>query len=138
MRDRLLIFAVHVATAYIVFIAARIELLNARAGYTLPNDAAMAESRKHGGSGAWRATWMDEPRWRRWYVRDEHCRQCVANGATILKPLEATAWGTMDFYVEDPDGYVICFGGSPSPSLQRRAAQDDKGESAFTAEHVSG
>jgi catechol 2,3-dioxygenase-like lactoylglutathione lyase family enzyme len=37
--------------------------------------------------------------------------QCVANGATILRPLNATAWGTKDFYVEDPDGYIIAFGG---------------------------
>ena len=37
--------------------------------------------------------------------------QCVANGATIIKPLTATAWGTKDFYVEDPDGNIICFGG---------------------------
>jgi catechol 2,3-dioxygenase-like lactoylglutathione lyase family enzyme len=37
--------------------------------------------------------------------------QCVASGATILKPLAATAWGTKDFYIEDPDGYVIAFGG---------------------------
>jgi catechol 2,3-dioxygenase-like lactoylglutathione lyase family enzyme len=37
--------------------------------------------------------------------------QCVANGVTILQPLAATAWGTKDFYVEDPDGYVISFGG---------------------------
>src|ERR687891_1086715 len=42
-------------------------------------------------------------------------RQCVANGATILKPLTPTAWGTNDFYVEDPDGYIICFGGRPTP-----------------------
>ena len=39
--------------------------------------------------------------------------QCVANGATIIKPLIATDWGTKDFYVEDPDGYIICFGGHP-------------------------
>jgi catechol 2,3-dioxygenase-like lactoylglutathione lyase family enzyme len=38
--------------------------------------------------------------------------QCVANGAKILKPLAATAWGTKDFYVEDPDGYIISFGGT--------------------------
>jgi catechol 2,3-dioxygenase-like lactoylglutathione lyase family enzyme len=38
--------------------------------------------------------------------------QCVANGAKILKPLAATEWGTKDFYVEDPDGYIICFGGA--------------------------
>jgi catechol 2,3-dioxygenase-like lactoylglutathione lyase family enzyme len=40
--------------------------------------------------------------------------QCVANGVSILKPLAATAWGTKDFYVEDPDGYVLCFGGQPA------------------------
>jgi uncharacterized glyoxalase superfamily protein PhnB len=39
--------------------------------------------------------------------------QCVANGVTILKPLAATAWGTKDFYIEDPDGYIIAFGGRP-------------------------
>jgi catechol 2,3-dioxygenase-like lactoylglutathione lyase family enzyme len=41
-------------------------------------------------------------------------KRCVANGATILKPLAPTAWGTEDFHVEDPDGYVICFGGRPT------------------------
>jgi catechol 2,3-dioxygenase-like lactoylglutathione lyase family enzyme len=40
--------------------------------------------------------------------------QCLANGVTILKPLTATAWGTKDFYVEDPDGYIVCFGGRPA------------------------
>jgi catechol 2,3-dioxygenase-like lactoylglutathione lyase family enzyme len=40
--------------------------------------------------------------------------QCVASGATILKPLTATPWGTKDFYVEDPDGYVVSFGGHPA------------------------
>src|SRR6186713_2330829 len=39
--------------------------------------------------------------------------RCVANDATIHKPLAATAWGTKDFYVEDPDGYIISFGGRP-------------------------
>lgn len=42
--------------------------------------------------------------------------QCVANGAAILRPLAVTEWGTMDFYVEDPDGYVIAFGGRPAAS----------------------
>ena len=37
--------------------------------------------------------------------------QCVARGITILKPLAPTEWGTKDFYVVDPDGYVISFGG---------------------------
>ena len=35
--------------------------------------------------------------------------QCVANGVKLLRPLAATAWGTKDFYVEDPDGYILCF-----------------------------
>jgi uncharacterized protein YdeI (YjbR/CyaY-like superfamily) len=42
--------------------------------------------------------------------------QCAANGATIIKPLTATPWGTKDFYVEDPDGYVVSFGGRPAGS----------------------
>ena len=40
--------------------------------------------------------------------------QCLANGVPILKPLTATPWGTKDFYVEDPDGYIVCFGGRPT------------------------
>lgn len=40
--------------------------------------------------------------------------QCLASGAKILRPLTDTAWGTKDFYVEDPDGYILCFGGRPS------------------------
>lgn len=39
---------------------------------------------------------------------------CVANGVTVVRPLAATAWGTTDFYIEDPDGYIIAFGGRPS------------------------
>ena len=40
--------------------------------------------------------------------------QCLANGVKILRPLTDTAWGTKDFYVEDPDGYILCFGGRPT------------------------
>ena len=40
--------------------------------------------------------------------------QCVDNGAKIITQLTATAWGTKDFYVEDPDGNIICFGGRPA------------------------
>jgi uncharacterized glyoxalase superfamily protein PhnB len=40
--------------------------------------------------------------------------RCAANGATIIKPLTETPWGTKDFYVEDPDGYIVCFGGRPA------------------------
>lgn len=42
--------------------------------------------------------------------------RCLAHGITALKPLAATPWGTKDFYVEDPDGYVIAFGGAPADS----------------------
>jgi uncharacterized glyoxalase superfamily protein PhnB len=38
--------------------------------------------------------------------------QCKAKGATILKPLAGTAWGTSDFYIEDPEGYILAFGES--------------------------
>jgi catechol 2,3-dioxygenase-like lactoylglutathione lyase family enzyme len=40
--------------------------------------------------------------------------RCIGNGVTIMKPLAATDWGTKDFYIEDPDGYVVCFGGRPA------------------------
>lgn len=35
--------------------------------------------------------------------------EVVARGSPILKPLEDRPWGTRDFYVEDPDGYILCF-----------------------------
>jgi catechol 2,3-dioxygenase-like lactoylglutathione lyase family enzyme len=37
--------------------------------------------------------------------------RCLANGIAIIKPLADTAWGTKDFYIEDPDGHIISFGG---------------------------
>jgi len=41
---------------------------------------------------------------------------CVAQGATVIKPLAATAWGTKDFYLIDPEGYILGFGGSAAPA----------------------
>ena len=32
-----------------------------------------------------------------------------ANGANIVRPLEERPWNCKDFYVEDADGYVLCF-----------------------------
>lgn len=32
-----------------------------------------------------------------------------ARGAQVIKPLEERPWSCLDFYVEDPDGYVLCF-----------------------------
>jgi catechol 2,3-dioxygenase-like lactoylglutathione lyase family enzyme len=37
---------------------------------------------------------------------------CQAKGAAIIKPFAPTAWGTRDFYVSDPDGYILAFGES--------------------------
>jgi catechol 2,3-dioxygenase-like lactoylglutathione lyase family enzyme len=30
-------------------------------------------------------------------------------GARVVKPLEHRPWGTVDCYIEDPDGYILCF-----------------------------
>ena len=67
---------------------------------------------------------QEERRWRRDHEHldasagvdgiEAFYEQCVANGVAILKPLAVTAWGTKDFYIEDPDGYIISFGGSPA------------------------
>jgi catechol 2,3-dioxygenase-like lactoylglutathione lyase family enzyme len=45
---------------------------------------------------------------------EEFYAQCAANGVTIIKPLAVTPWGTKDFYIEDPDGNIVCFGGRPT------------------------
>lgn len=36
----------------------------------------------------------------------DELRSC---GALITKPLEERPWSCTDFYVEDPDGYILCF-----------------------------
>jgi len=35
--------------------------------------------------------------------------ELAQRGAPITRPLEWRPWGTRDFYVEDPDGYILCF-----------------------------
>lgn len=30
-------------------------------------------------------------------------------GAQVIKPLEERPWACLDFYVQDPDGYILCF-----------------------------
>jgi catechol 2,3-dioxygenase-like lactoylglutathione lyase family enzyme len=37
----------------------------------------------------------------------------VGRGAPIIKPLGQRPWGARDFYVEDPDGYILCFSEVP-------------------------
>jgi catechol 2,3-dioxygenase-like lactoylglutathione lyase family enzyme len=31
------------------------------------------------------------------------------SGAQVIKPLEERPWACLDFYIEDPDGYILCF-----------------------------
>jgi catechol 2,3-dioxygenase-like lactoylglutathione lyase family enzyme len=67
---------------------------------------------------------QEERRWRRDHEHldasagvdgiEAFYEHCVANGVTVIKPLADTAWGTKDFYIADPDGYIIGFGGRPS------------------------
>ena len=38
-------------------------------------------------------------------LRDE----LKSRGALVTKPLEERPWSCRDFYVEDPDGYILCF-----------------------------
>lgn len=47
--------------------------------------------------------------------------RCVANGAMIFRQLCETPWGTLDFYMEDPDGNIIAFGGTPQSAAERGA-----------------
>lgn len=42
---------------------------------------------------------------------EDFYEQCVTSGVKILRPLTPTEWGTKDFYIEDPDGNIISFGG---------------------------
>ena len=40
---------------------------------------------------------------------DELHAELVGRGAPIMTPLEKRPWGTREFHVEDPDGYILCF-----------------------------
>jgi len=35
-------------------------------------------------------------------------------GAQVIKPLEERPWACLDFYIEDADGYILCFS-QPNP-----------------------
>ena len=43
-------------------------------------------------------------------------RELQGRGAHITKPIEHRPWDCVDFYVEDADGYVLCFS---EPTTQR-------------------
>jgi predicted enzyme related to lactoylglutathione lyase len=36
-------------------------------------------------------------------------------GADVIKPLEERPWNCLEFYVQDPDGYVLCFSELTAP-----------------------
>ena len=40
---------------------------------------------------------------------------CKTSGATITKPLADTPWGTREFHIADPEGYILAFGESGNP-----------------------
>lgn len=35
--------------------------------------------------------------------------ELASRGARVIRPLEERPWACKDFYVEDPDGYILCF-----------------------------
>jgi catechol 2,3-dioxygenase-like lactoylglutathione lyase family enzyme len=35
--------------------------------------------------------------------------ELISRGALVTKPLQDRPWACRDFYVEDPDGYILCF-----------------------------
>jgi len=47
-------------------------------------------------------------------------REMQSRGAHVIRPLEQRPWACLDFYVEDPDGYVLCFS-EPDESQRDRA-----------------
>ena len=35
--------------------------------------------------------------------------ELLVRGADVIKPLTERPWACVDFYVEDADGYILCF-----------------------------
>lgn len=42
-------------------------------------------------------------------------QEFMRRGASILRGLEEQPWQCLDFYVEDPDGYILCFSEALGP-----------------------
>jgi hypothetical protein len=96
---RRLIF-LYVLVGWIVFVAVRIEWLNAAAGDLLPQfNAALSQNRAQGGSGKWRARWMNEEQWRAVNIRD-------AAGNPEARPLTGEERSRMAVEVERPNAYA--------------------------------
>jgi len=99
MHLRQLIF-LYALVSWIVFVAVRIEALNAAAGNLLPRfNAALAQNRAQGGSGKWRARWMNEERWRVLNIRD-------AAGNPEARPLTGEERSRMEVEVERANAYA--------------------------------
>ena len=43
-------------------------------------------------------------------------------GARVIRPLEERPWACLDFYVEDPDGYILCFS-EPNAEARQKAVE---------------
>ena len=47
------------------------------------------------------------------YIEVSGARELYAemqqSGAAVIKPIGERPWQCVDFYVEDPDGYILCF-----------------------------
>src|SRR5204862_7698242 len=56
--------------------------------------------------------------------------KCTASGVSITRPLAATAWGTKDFYVDDPDGNVMSFGGLPAANREMKPKRRSRRKSS--------
>ena len=41
--------------------------------------------------------------------KQNHLEELKSNGAHIIRALEDRPWSCKDFYVADPDGYLLCF-----------------------------
>ena len=69
---------------------------------------------KHGPSGLDRQAWRKQEEHLDAYVAVTGIRalfeELQQRGATVVKPLADQPWGCLEFYVEDSDGHLLCFG----------------------------
>jgi len=58
-------------------------------------------------------------------------------GARVITPLERRPWACLDFYVEDPDGYMLCFSEREAPASDRMAYPPDPPQRPIDAREQS-
>ncbi len=75
-----------------------------KGGFTQPNRKAFVKAGWHtDGVNAWDAyIWVDDA--------SKLCKEYKDKGVSIIKELGETDYGNIDFEIEDPDGYILCFG----------------------------